>query len=95
MKAPLPKALQTLCVRGVECCVLIRKTSARDDDFSRVGVKVIWQSSRIIRAAIIDRSLPWFGSIELAGSKHREDDSVMRALAPSIASEMLGYLLDG
>jgi len=94
VKGPLARALQELGVRGVECCVLIHKTSARDEDFSRAGIKVIQRSSRILRAAIIDRSLLWFGSIELAGGKHREDDSVMRAQAPSIASEMMGYLLD-
>ena len=95
VRGPLAKALQALGVRGVECCLFVHKASARNEDFSRAGVKVIQRASRILRAAVIDRSLLWFGSIELAGGKHREDDCVMRALAPSIASEMLRYLLDG
>ena len=94
VKGPLSRALQALGVRGVECRVLVRKISARDDDFSRAGVKVIQRASRVLRAAIIDRSLLWFGSIELAGGRHNADDSVMRANAPAIASEMLGYLLE-
>jgi hypothetical protein len=95
VKGRLAGALQALGVRGVECCVLVHTTSARDKEFSRTGVKVIHRASRILRAAIIDRSLLWFGSIELAGGRRREDDSVMRACAPTIASDMLGYLLDG
>ena len=51
-------------------------------------------SSKCIRAAIIDRSLLWFGSIDLASNFHHEDDSVMRAFMPDVASEMLGYLID-
>jgi len=38
-------------------------------------------------------SVLWFGSIELAGSRHREDDNVMRINASIIASEMMGYIL--
>ena len=52
------------------------------------------RSSRHIRAAIIDRSILWFGSIELAGNLHQKEDSVMRAFMPEVASEMLGYLID-
>lgn len=95
VKGPLARAMQALCLRGVECSVFVRKSSARDADFSRAGVKVIQRASRVLRAAIIDRSRLWFGSIELAGDRHNADDSVMRANAPAIASEMLGYLLEG
>ena len=94
VKGPLARALQALSLRGVECCVLVRKASGRDEDFSRAGVRVIQRASRILRSAIIDRSLLWFGRVELTGGGHREDDSVMRALALAIASEMLGYLLE-
>ena len=93
MKGALAKALQSLGVRGVECCIIIRKPSSRDEDFIRAGIKLIQTDKRTIRAAIIDRSLLWFGSIDLAGSHHREEDNVMRVLAPLIASEMLGYVL--
>lgn len=93
MKGALAKALQSLGVRGVECCIIIRKPSSRDEDFIRAGIKLIQADKRTIRAAIIDRSLLWFGSIDLAGSHHREEDNVMRVLAPLIASEMLGYVL--
>ena len=93
MKGALAKALQSLGFRGVECCIIIRKPSSRDEDFIRAGIKLIQADKRTIRAAIIDRSLLWFGSIDLAGSHHREEDNVMRVLAPLIASEMLGYVL--
>ena len=94
MKAPLDKALQSLGSRGIDCFIIIRKASARDNDFIQTGIKVSQHSSRSIRAAIIDRSLLWFGSIDLASNFHHEDDSVMRAFMPDVASEMLGYLID-
>ena len=94
MKGRLARALQTLYSRGVECSIIIRKPSLRDDDFTKAGIKVLTQESQNIRAAVIDRSVLWFGSIELAGSRHREDDNVMRIHAPAIASEMLGFILE-
>jgi len=36
---------------------------------------------------------PQYGSIDLAGSHHKEEDNVMRVLAPVIASEMPGFVL--
>ena len=95
MKGRLAKALQTLYSRGVECSIIIRKPSPRDDDFTKTGINLVKSDTQIIRAAVIDRSLLWFGSIDLAGSKHREDDNVMRVIAPTIASEMLGFMIDG
>lgn len=92
-KGSLAKALHSLAIRGVECCIVIRTPSSRDEDFIRSGIKLIQTDKRTIRAAIIDRSLLWFGSIDLAGSHHKEEDNVMRVLAPLIASEMLGYVL--
>jgi hypothetical protein len=94
MKGRLAKALQTLYSRGVECSIIIRKPSPRDDDFTKTGINLVKSDTQIIRAAVIDRSLLWFGSIDLAGSKHREDDNVMRVIAPTIASEMLGFMID-
>ena len=95
MKGRLAKALQSLYSRGIECIIVIRKSSLRDDDFTKAGIRLIQQNAQNIRSAVIDRSLLWFGSIDLAGSKHREDDNVMRVIAPMIASEMLGFVIDG
>ena len=94
MEAPLAKALQSLGSRGIDCIITIHKNSVRDNDFIQSGIKVVQHSSKSIRAAIIDRSLLWFGSIDLASNFHHEDDSVMRANMPDVASGMLGYLLD-
>ena len=94
MKTPLAKALQSLGSRGIDCIIIIHKNSVRDNDFIQSGIKVVLRSSRHIRAAIIDRSILWFGSIELAGNLHQKEDSVMRAFMPEVASEMLGYLID-
>ena len=93
LKGTLAKALQSLGIRGVECCIIIRKPSSRDEDFIRAGVKLVQTEEQAIRAAVIDLSLLWFGSIDLAGTHHREEDNAMRVLAPVIASEMLGYIM--
>ena len=94
MRGSLARALQSLYHRGVECCIIIRKPSDRDRDFIQAGVKVIQRDNQNIRAAVVDRSILWFGSIELVGSRHREYDNVMRVNAQVIASEMMGYLWD-
>ena len=83
-----------MVIRGVECCVFIRKPSSRDEDFIKAGVKLVETDRQPIRAAVIDRSLLRFGSIDLAGGHHMEEDNVMRVLAPVIASEMPGYMMD-
>ena len=94
MRGTLAKALKPLVIRGVDCCVIIRKPSFRDEDFIRAGIKLVQTDMQPIRAAVIDRSVLWFGSIDLAGSYHQEEDNVMRVLAPVIASEMLEYMMD-
>jgi len=94
MRGTLAKALKPLVIRGVDCCVIIRKPSFRDEDFIRAGIKLVQTDMQPIRAAVIDRSVLWFGSIDLAGSHHQEEDNVMRVLAPVIASEMLEYMMD-
>jgi hypothetical protein len=94
MQGRLAKAILALSVRNVACSIIIRKPSPRDDEFTKSGIILIQHSDQSIRSAVIDRSLLWFGNIDLAGSKHSEDDNVMRVFAPTIASEMLGYLLD-
>ena len=93
MKGALAKALQSLGTRGVECCIIVRKPSSRDEDFAKAGIKLVQTDKQPIRATVIDRSLLWFGSIDLAGSHHKEEDNVMRVLAPMIASEILGYVI--
>ena len=94
MRGSLARALQSLYHRGVDCCIIISKPSNRDEDFIQTGIRVIQQDNQNIRAAVIDRSILWFGSIELAGSRHRDDDNVMRVHAPVIASEILGYIME-
>ena len=94
MKVTLAKAIQSLASRGVECWIVIRKPSSRDEDFMRAGIKIVQTERQSIRSAVIDRSLLWFGSIDLAGSQHKTENNVMRVLAPVIASEMLGYILN-
>lgn len=94
MKGALAKSLHSLFTRGVECSIIIRKPSSRDEDFTKAGIKLVQTDKQPIRAAVIDRSVLWFGCIDLAGSHHKEEDNVMRVLAPMVASEMLGYVMD-
>lgn len=95
MGTRLSDALLALGGRGVSLDIVIRTPSPRDDDFVATGATITLQDEHPVRAAVIDRSVLWFGSIDLAQTRHGDEDNVMRADAPLIASQMVGFILDG
>lgn len=94
-KAPLAKALQTLCLRGVRCKIIVRQISERDAEFTASGVSVQKTAGKLICAAVIDRNLLWYGNLDFTSGYHHADSNAMRIRSATIASEMIGVLLDG
>ena len=54
------------------------------------GIKVIKQNKYRERFAVIDRSLVWYGSMNLL-SNEKDDDSLMRINNPAVAEELLEF----
>lgn len=90
-KKSMAQALVTAAERGVECAVYVKESSERDEYFESSGVRIIQQEDITILAAVLDRSILWYGNVNFTGANN-PDDNVMRIESPSIASEMLGYL---
>ncbi len=91
-KKSLCQAITSATTNGADCVIYVREPSDRDASFSEYGAKVIVKEGLTILAAVIDRSVLWYGNINFAGFNNAEDN-VMRMNEPSIASEMLGYLM--
>ena len=92
VKKSLCQAVISASTRGADCVIYVREPSDRDAYFTECGAKVIVMEDLTILAAVIDRSILWYGNINFTGFNNAEDN-VMRMNEPSIASEMLGYLM--
>lgn len=91
-KKSLCQAVISATIRGADCVVYVREPSDSDASFADYGAKVVVKENLTILAAVIDRSILWYGNINFTGANNAEDN-VMRMNEPSIASEMLGYLM--
>ncbi len=91
-KKSLCQTIISATARGVDCVIYVREPSERDASFTDYGAKVVVNENLTILAAVIDRSILWYGNINFTGFNNAEDN-VMRMNEPSIASEMLGYLI--
>ena len=91
-KKSLCQAIIAASTRGADCVVYVREPSDRDAYFTDCGAKVVVKEHLTILAAVIDRTILWYGNINFTGFNNAEDN-VMRMNEPSIASEMLGYLV--
>ena len=91
-KKSLCQAIISATTRGADCVIYVRESSDRDASFTDYGAKVVVKGNLTILAAVIDRSILWYGNINFTGFNNAEEN-VMRMNEPSIASEMLGYLI--
>ncbi len=91
-KKSMCQAIISASARGADCVIYVRESSERDASFTDYGAKVVVKENLTILAAVIDRSILWYGNINFTGFNNAEDN-VMRMNEPSIASEMLGYLI--
>ena len=80
--------------RGVVCKIYVRESSGQDAQFMNDGVEVVLRKDLHILAAVIDRRILWYGNINFTGGNY-PDDNTMRIIEPAIASEVMGYLMEG
>lgn len=80
--------------RGVGCRIYVRERSEQDTQFMNDGIDVVLRDDLHILAAVIDRRILWYGNINFTGGNY-PDDNTMRIIEPAIASEVMGYLMEG
>lgn len=80
--------------RGVVCKIYVRESSGQDAQFMNDGIEVVLREDLHILAAVIDRRILWYGNINFTGGNY-PDDNTMRIIEPAIASEVMGYLMEG
>lgn len=70
------------------------ESSGQDAQFMNDGIEVVLREDLHILAAVIDRRILWYGNINFTGGNY-PDDNTMRIIEPAIASEIMGYLMEG
>lgn len=85
--------LRDLLHNGIEIAVHIKEQGYNEKDLADVGIDVIYRNDLSIQCAIIDKSIVWYGNINLLGY-NAEDSNVMRICDTSIATELIDIIYE-
>ena len=84
--------LADLSARGVEVIVFTRQLSDKDKILLN-GVQVNMKEKLSLHAAIIDKSIVWYGSVNYLGY-NAEDDNAIKIADSFIAEEVIKILYE-
>ena len=85
--------LRDLLHNGIEIAVHIKEQGYNEKDLADAGIDVIYRNDLSIQCAIIDKSILWYGNINLLGY-NAEDSNIMRLCDPSIATELIDIIYE-
>jgi hypothetical protein len=85
--------LRDLLHNGIEIAVHIKEQGYNEKDLADAGIDVIYRNDLSIQCAIIDKSILWYGNINLLGY-NAEDSNIMRLCDPSIATELIDLIYE-
>ena len=85
--------LRDLLHNGIEITIHIKERGFNEEDLLNAGIDVIHREDLSIQCAIIDKSIVWYGNINLLGY-NAEDSNVMRLCDPSIATELIDIIYE-
>lgn len=91
-RAPILELLADLSARGVEVIVFTRQLSDKDKILLN-GVQVNMKEKLSLHAAIIDKSIVWYGSVNYLGY-NEEDDNAIKIADSFIAEEIIKILYE-
>ena len=91
-RAPILELLADLSARGVEVIVFTRQLSDKDKILLN-GVQVNMKEKLSLHAAIIDKSIVWYGSVNYLGY-NAEDDNAIKIADSFIAEEVIKILYE-
>lgn len=91
--APILEILAELVARGVKVIVFVRRTSEANDRLSNKGIRVNVKEKLSLHAAVIDKAVSWYGSVNYLGY-NTEEDNAIRVADASLAEEMIRILYE-
>lgn len=86
--------LKELSARGVEVVILIRSDLEKEEKLKETGAAVKTDGSLAVDAAIIDKSLIWYGSVNYLGYNTDENNAI-RIYDSKLAENILEALFPG
>lgn len=92
-RALILEMLRELLARGIEIVVFTGHSSDKDALLMNIGVEVIIKENLSLHAAIIDKSLTWYGSVNYLGH-NTGDDNTIKIIDSHIANEIVGMLYE-
>ena len=90
--APILELLTGLAARDVEVVVFTRQLSDKNKILLS-GIQVNVQEGLSLHAAIIDKSVVWYGSVNYL-DYNMEDDSAIKIMDSSVAEAMIDMLYE-
>lgn len=78
--------------RGVEVMVVLPVESVAAAELEKIGVAVMCVEQSAIRATIVDRSVIWYGDVDVLG-EGREQDTMICFRHSSLAAELTDSIL--
>lgn len=91
-RAPILELLANLSARGVEVIVFTRQLSDKDKILLN-SVQANAKEKLSLHAAVIDKSIVWYGSVNYLGY-NAEDDNAIKIVDSSIAEEIIEILYE-
>ena len=83
--------LRDLLTNGIEIFVWVKEQGLSENELCENGIIVQCDESLSVQCAIIDKSIVWYGHINIFGY-NTEENSVMRIINSSIANDLLDII---
>lgn len=74
--APILGMLKRLITKGIEIIIFIKGNSDKEELLKDIGVKIMKNESLSLHAAIIDKSLVWYGCVNYLGYNTKDDNAI-------------------
>ena len=88
----IAERLVDLAANGIEIVFYTREDNGDTHRLQHKGISVIIKERLSLHAAIIDKSIIWYGSVIILGF-HSVEDNLIRFRNPEIATSLLESLL--
>lgn len=92
-QSKIVKQLAHLAAKGVEIMLYTKEENEDTIQLQQQGISITINKTLSLHLAIIDKTIIWYGSINILGY-HSSEDNLIRFKDPEIATNLLGSLLE-